>query len=569
MKFTKILFASAAALALAACGGNDDAKDAPKTDASVQAAKASSKSPLDAPFRLKNAEEIDIDQLLALLPADKRPTYEGASFDNSLGAMIVTKLFFSSAGDDEGLMIGRAEFYGVDLEAIERIQKTSDNDAQDATSDNDAPFETVFQKVRLFEVASQGGGEDESVMTVGGVEIDALAVRQSGLADDANAAHLFNALNLAGLYFKDINLTVSDDAAPLFTFMAPDLRLVGVGGGKLSAFIANELEYTLSQSEQTIAALRQTMGPQAGFLLDGPFQNFIAPAHQRATIDAFEWRNIDFSGLMEYGLKEEMPPVTAKDLVDLGVMTMTDMSVFIGEKPEGEKPGSEKRAAFIKEASVSAMEFTWLAPSKFRADTKGAIYDFTAYIPEAEEEMLNVLKESGLDSVKGDGFVEWLWNSDNGVAGLDYVANTQGLVDLAMTADFGGFKLDDIAKAQTGDVEAISALGSFKGFSLTVADEKLLDAIFAIAALQMGGSASDLRQSAPAIIRLSGAQMGQLNPRISGYVNALADFIAKGGTLAIKAQPEEPVTFSALQAVGQTAPQTLPDVLELEVTHKE
>jgi len=70
------------------------------------------------------------------------------------------------------------------------------------------------------------------------------------------------------------------------------------------------------------------------------------------------------------------------------------------------------------------------------------------------------------------------------------------------------------------------------------------------------------------MIRLSGAQAAQMNPRITDYVNALAEFVAKGGMLEIAAAPEEPVAFTTLQSTGMTAPQTMPDVLDLTVTHK-
>ncbi len=277
-------------------------------------------------------------------------------------------------------------------------------------------------------------------------------------------------------------------------------------------------------------------------------------------LKTFEWRDIDFSGLLAWSLKEEEPPMTATDLINLGTIKMADAETFIGEK----------RAVYMKEATVSAMEFTWLAPSKIRADTKGAIYDFTAYVPDTEEATLNVLKEHGLDKVKGDGYAEWVWNAKSGAAGLDYAANSHGLADFSMTMDFSGLKLSEIAKAKdNGEDKPVAAHGKFNGFSMKVTDEKALDAIFAIAALQMGGTGADLRQSAPAMIRLGGAQAAMMNPRISDYVTALADFIAKGGTLEIKAQPADPVAFSALESTGTTAPQTLPDVLELEVTHKE
>ena len=121
---------------------------------------------------------------------------------------------------------------------------------------------------------------------------------------------------------------------------------------------------------------------------------------------------------------------------------------------------------------------------------------------------------------------------------------------------------------EEGESDTVLSKGALKNFSFKVEDEKALDAIFALAALQMGGSGEDLRMSVPAMIRLSGAQAAQMNPRISGYVNALAEFVAKGGTLEVAAAPKEPVAFSTLQATGMTAPQTMPDVLNLTVSHQ-
>ena len=60
-----------------------------------------------------------------------------------------------------------------------------------------------------------------------------------------------------------------------------------------------------------------------------------------------------------------------------------------------------------------------------------------------------------------------------------------------------------------------------------------------------------------------------MNPRFTDYVNAVADFVAKGGSLEISAKPAEPVPFATLQANGATAPQTMPDMLGLTVTHEE
>ncbi len=555
MNISKILLTGVAVLSLAACGKKDERETAPLSDTSAQAAKVSAGSPLDADYRLKDAEPIDVDALFALMPETSRPTYENASFDDKLGATIVTQLRFADADDGEAVIVERAEFYGVDMEAIDRVRSAEDAGAA-------APFETLFQKVRFLNVTTEGYEDQdaEAAITVAGVEFDKLQIRQGGVGSDDDGARFFNAVNIAGIYFRNIKVAAEGDNAPSIVFSAPDLRLVGLGGGKLNAIIANDFEYEMSQTEQSLAQMREAMGPQGAFLLGGPLSGFIAPENQRTTMKSFEWRNIDFSGLLAWGMRDETPPLSAEDLIDLGVMKAADMKTFI----------SGRLAASIKEATMSAAAFTWLAPSDFRVDTKGAVYDFTAYVPEKEEAVIETLKQHGLDKVKGDGYIEWIWNADSGAADFDYVAETSGLADFSLALGFSGLKLNEMAAAQeSGDGDVIMSHGAFNNFSLKVADEKALDAIFALSALQMGGTGEDLRFSAPAMIRLSGAQAAQMNGRISGYANALAEFVAKGGTLEINAKPAKPVAFTALQTAGATAPQTLPDVLELEVTHKE
>ncbi|MEO0851655.1 MAG: hypothetical protein AAFY04_09635, partial [Pseudomonadota bacterium] len=105
---------------------------------------------------------------------------------------------------------------------------------------------------------------------------------------------------------------------------------------------------------------------------------------------------------------------------------------------------------------------------------------------------------------------------------------------------------------------------------LTLTDKNLLAVLYDVAAGQMGaGTGEDLRQSAPALLRVSGSQFTSINPRFGGYLDALAAFLGAGGTLEISAAPDEAVPFAQLGIVSQTNPTTLPDVLNLTVTHKE
>ncbi|WP_428407566.1 hypothetical protein [Hyphococcus sp.] len=558
MKFSNALLAGVAALALVSCGKKEKAADGPQSETSVAAAKADAGSPLDQRFTLKGAEEVDVDALFALMPEGERPTYERATFDEKLGATVVENLRFSDADDGEGVVVARAEFYGVDMDAIARVRSAAD-------APLDAPFETVFQKVRFLDVASEGHmAEGEAAnLKIGGVEFDQLQIRQGGFQEEGagdEGARLFNAVNLAGLYFKDMTLVTESDEAPSVAFSAPDLRIVGMGGGRVGAIIANDLSYDMKQSAASLAAMREAMGPQGAIFMSGPLAGIVAPESQEVAMERLEWRNIDFSGLLQWGLKGEEPPASEKDLIDLGTMKATKMETRV----------NGKLAATVEEASVTAADFTWLIPANIRADTKGAVYDFTAYVPDTEEEAVKILKDGGLDKVKGDGSASWVWNEKSGAADFTYAANLDKVASLHADMAFSNLKLDEIAAAmEDGEEDAVLSKGAFKSFSLKVEDQKALDAIFSLAALQMGGTGEDLRLSAPAMIRLSGAQLAQMNPKFSSYVNAVADFVAKGGALEIAAKPAEPVPFMTLQASSAASPQTMPDVIGLTVTHEE
>ena len=552
----QVLMASAAVFALTACGsdkGGAGKSTAAPTDR--KAASVSAPSPLDKSFSLKDAQALDVDALFALMPEDARPSYEGFAFDDKLGATVITNLKFSDDGGDGAVTIDRAELYGVDLEAVSRV-----NAAEDAGID--APFETIFEKVRLFGVKPDGEGEDAEV-SVGAVEIDRLRLRHGGVDDDKaedSPAHFFNAFELGGLYFKDMAIDAAeDDAGPQVTATIPDMRVVGVGGGKLGALIINDLSYEVLQSDEAVASLASLIGPQGPLIMDSPLKNFIAPGAQRASMESLAWTGMDLSGLLEYGLKDEKPPLTAKNLIKLGDMEMKDVETYVNG-----------RLAYKSERSTfSAQDSTWVIPSKIRAESFGDFYDFSAYVPDDEAELQKVLKESGLDNVKGSSSFAWDWDASKGGAGVTTNFQSDNLADFSLAFDMSGMQIDKIGAAMESNSEnAIASVGEFKGMKITLKDEKLLDAIFAIAGMQMGASGSDLRQSAPAMVRLSGSQIAQINPRFSGYVDAFASFLSEGGAIEIEAAPDAPVPLSAVAAAGEAGPQTLPDLLDLTVTHK-
>ncbi|MBB5517229.1 hypothetical protein [Amphiplicatus metriothermophilus] len=556
MKLRPLLLAGTAALALASCGKKEEAR-APETATSAAAARVDAPSPLDKPFALKGAEAVEAEAIFALLPAAARPTYENASFDAKLGATVVTGLRFADEdGAGDALLVERAELYGVDLDAVERVKAAE-------TAAPDSPFETVFQKVRLFGVRPEA--KDEAEIVAGAVELDRLRLRQGAFSEADTTeggaiARFFNAFDLAGLYYKDFSFKTAGDAdIPAIALEAPDLRFVGLGGGRLQAVVANDLVYRFEQTPASQAAMAEALGPQGAFLMNGPLRAFIAPQSQRGTIETFDWRGVDLSGWLNYALKGEKPPLSARNLVNLGEFRAKNVETFIGQR----------RLAKAAEATFSATESTWLIPSKVRSETKGAVYDFTAYAPEGEEEAAEILKRHGLDSVKAEGSFSWDWDGASGAAGLRNDFESDGLADFDLSVDLAGLQIDRIETAlENGDDDAVASLAAFKGLHMRLADEKMLDAIYDLAALQMGGTGADLRQSTPAMVRLSGAQAAQISPRFADYVEAVAAFLGEGGVIEVAAHPEKPVPFAQIATAGAAGPQAVPDLLDLKVTHK-
>ena len=550
MGLLKTLMIATATISVAACG--NDSANTPAPSQNAAAANASAASPIDREFTLAGAEEVSPDTIIALLSVgdNNPPTYDHATFDKSIGAVVFENLRFADANDGDGLIVTRAEFFGVDADNIEKIKDTS-------LAAIDADFVTAFQRVRLFDISTFASGEDEGQLSIGALEFDSLALREGGVNDaleiDAGA-QFFNAVSLAGLYMKDFAVTLDNDDGNAVGFSVPDLRLVEFGGGKLKAFIANGLNYSVSQSPEVINAIADGMAPQVAAIFSGPLANFLAPGTQETSIESFEWRDIDASGALAWSLKDEDAPTTQRDLIDLGTFeAINAVSVING-----------KQFAFIKETKLAAASFIWMMPSDIRLTTKDAIYDFTAYIQDEEDPAHAILTANGLNEVTGDGIASWKWDDKSGAGAFAYEANTTGLADLALSIDVSDVTLNALAAA--AKIESDTPVGALKNFNLAVKDEALLDTIFEISALQTGGNAATLRNAAPAMLRLSALELATYGPEYPRYVNAVADFISEGGLLTISAEPEEPLAFTALQSIDD--PTAFPKILSLQIAHE-
>jgi len=258
---------------------------------------------------------------------------------------------------------------------------------------------------------------------------------------------------------------------------------------------------------------------------------------------------------MDWGLKGEEPPISARNLIDLGNIRIDDAEMFVGDK----------RASIVPETIVSDMKFEWLAPSKIRAVTRGGVTDFTAYLPDDATKEIAVLKSYDLDKAKIESSLSYDWSADLGdaVVKADYLSKQ--LSDFDFNLLLGGLQLEKIAKAEAaGEKDPVVKLGKLKSMSVKIVDHNMLDALFELAALQNGSTAKEIREAAPSFLKIMKLQLSGDNPKTADFIDAIADFIEDGGALEIKAAPKSPVPLSSL--AGLKKPDDAAIALGLTVT---
>ena len=186
------------------------------------------------------------------------------------------------------------------------------------------------------------------------------------------------------------------------------------------------------------------------------------------------------------------------------------------------------------------------------------------------QEARKTMMALGLDQISGDYSGGWQWDGASGALNTGFSTDVVDLASISFGLQMDGPSLVEwqtLARedAPVKDLETLATLG---GFNASITDYQLLDRVFAYAAAENGGTPEDFRLALPATLRLIGAESANANPRIAGYFNSIADFIAKGGSLDVAASPATPVPLRTITTMGEKKPDALPDLLNLSVTHR-
>lgn len=583
-----LLCASAAIVALHACA------TAPKVMTAGDL--------LAAPYALKGGAPFDVDAMFAALPDWILVSHDGAYFDADLGGMAIDGLTIALASaPDARLVAERTVMWGGDPAAAEAV-------FSGAASFTD--MSALFDRLSIEGLHSEGlqweTGTENASLSIGKLVIDGLSARSYALAEKegaAEAAFLRHAAAVMGSFAYDgaaysgFSFRLNNSNGDNVEMKVDEAFARGYRAGAVAYQSARGIYAVIDGADS--APLVEVAGEkQEGARAKSPYEKILnKPPAETASdmirhpaaflaeatgglateyrIDFTETRNADVSGGLSWLARWELPPIAETELLDFGAQTLLGYSEIWNGAP----------VYTVDRVEVSSADFYWLVPSRYDAAYSGATYDFNVMFAQMRdgmgagfsteaapqfEEIFKLLNGLGIERMTADMGMSWRWNGETGDAGLTMTGDAADLGAFVFGTSAGGPSLarwDEMARNDTPAVQAASEI-TLKSLRHSLIDKGVVDRAFAYAAAENGaGTGPELRQSVAAMVRLSGMQAGEANARFPAYAAAVADFLERGGAITLLAAPAAPVSILNLQTVSQTAPQTLPDVLNITVTH--
>ncbi|GEM_PF-3816755 len=555
---------------------------------------------LTVPYAAPAAQPFDVDAFFAALPAGVTAAYENAAFDAASGAMVVDGLSFSLEAAPVKLRVAQAKIWNGDAASMDAVFSGA------AT----APAkQRLFDRMALEGVWLDGaqwdGGAQNLSFNIDKLVFAGLSARSATLPENAEApedagfirmaAALMSSFAYDGAAFSNFSVKAYNNQGAMASLEVGEGFERGYDGGRLDYAQARNMRYVVTSADEIVASIGDIFnGDDADPLDDKILQPHARDALKTAAknplavlasaydgIDvvqetlSYETHGFDVSGGLEWLARWELPPITETDLIDLGASTTLGFKESWNGVP----------VQAMERMEVGAYDFYWLVPANLQGRydgwsfAVGAMMDLfmsetgAGMTPEAgAQEFLkfrSAISSLGLDTVDTNGDFSWNWNGENGVLNAGANGEVVSLYSDAVSVGLDGPSLAEWAAFGPdafGENAAFLNEVALTGFSYSITDVSLLDKLFALAAEETGGTAADLRQSAPAMIRMSAAQAAQVDPRIAQYAEALASFIEQGGTIEINLQPAAPVPLSVFQSQDMTPPELL-DMLNLTIVH--
>lgn len=231
----------------------------------------------------------------------------------------------------------------------------------------------------------------------------------------------------------------------------------------------------------------------------------------------------------------------------------------------------------MESAEVTSSNYEPGEVMTFTANANNMVGDMTR-LPEVEAR--ETMAALGYEELRGDFISSGSWDPATGQMIIDELTySVEEAADLSISMDIGGYTtelvgaLQDMQAQMADQSEEAMAMGmlglmqqlEINAMAIELDDASLTNRILDFVAAQQGMDRPSIIAMAKGIVPMGLAQLG--NPAFAASVSAATStFLDDPQSLRIAAEPENPVPVAALMAAAMSSPQSLIDVLAVNVT---
>ena len=582
---------------------------APSTDLASEARALYAEALTRSPGLSADAPVFDVAALTALIGDGVSITYASAEPDAATGAMRLTDIRMTLPGETpvEFMAVEHALIWGFDTVALaartrgERLGETIR--LFDRIEMTGVSFDTTDYSNMLDTALTDLTGEGENARTeyesstiyVGQLVADGFTLhpwthaetesQDAGTAAIRLASAIARSFSLESLLLLETVSLQELSSEELFgelIYQYPHYMLQGYDRGRIAGTYQSDAVFTLEFEMDEGLNGAPSPGP---FLMTG--------------VNTYgAWTDIDFSPLLAWGERGEMPPITERDLWSFGRYVADGIAVQIND--------NEFFSAGRME--MTATDFAWFLPENISLGYQDLAIDLAGFlnfadslVPEDEldegdprpAEIAALFERAGLARISGDGMMDIVWNSETGETLIENRGVTDGLfsglirfqASLPSYAELvPAFGEDGQTPDETFLGDLMDSRAAFNGAQFSLTDLGGFDtaARLIIELARSGyveGSELDafaeqtpegLRLFASSMIALSSGAVTADLPEAGPWITSLSRFIASGGTFAVTMAPKGPInseSFADGTGMSDLAPDALIKLLGVSVTH--
>ncbi|MER0238170.1 hypothetical protein [Fulvimarina sp. MAC8] len=214
------------------------------------------------------------------------------------------------------------------------------------------------------------------------------------------------------------------------------------------------------------------------------------------------------------------------------------------------------------------------------------IANFTAYVPEESEDgSAETVRSLGYEELSGSANGEMSWNLTSGRLAMDDLTfDVEDAGSFNMSFGIGGYtqelvqSLQEMSKQmeqnpESGQNAGMAMMGvlaqlQIQGISLSFEDDSLTERLLEYYAKQMNSTPQDVIDLSVQVVQGNIAQIGDANFQTQ-VTDAIRSFLEDPDSIRVASEPAQPIPVMQLVGAAMGAPQSIPNVLKLQVQANE